>query len=101
MLKPLGFLDFLRLEETADLILTDSGGVQEEACILRIPCVTLRTTTERPETVLAGANVVAGYKPADILSSAVRMKRQARNWRNPFGDGHASERILQVIEEDR
>ena len=97
---PAGFLDFLRLEAASRLILTDSGGVQEEACILGVPCVTLRTTTERPETVQVGANDIAGFKPGSILLSAARMMKRRRSWSNPFGDGRASERILRVIEKN-
>jgi len=95
---PAGFLDFLRLEESARLILSDSGGVQEEACILRVPCVTLRTSTERPETVDAGGNIIAGYHPTEILNAAKRMIGKPRRWKNPFGDGRASERILRIVE---
>jgi len=58
------YLSFLKLESEAELIFTDSGGVQEEACILRVPCVTLRDSTERPETVDVGANVLAGALPS-------------------------------------
>ncbi len=98
---PVGFLDFLRLEAAARLILSDSGGVQEESCILRVPCVTLRTSTERPETVEVGANAIAGYRPENILKCSRRMIRLKRSWKNPFGDGHASERILQIVETHR
>jgi UDP-N-acetylglucosamine 2-epimerase (non-hydrolysing) len=100
-MKPVGFLDFLRLESGAELILTDSGGVQEEACILRVPCVTLRTSTERPETVRAGANRITGCVPERILACAKTMAARRRGWKNPFGDGRASERILNIIERER
>jgi UDP-N-acetylglucosamine 2-epimerase (non-hydrolysing) len=90
---PVGYLEFLGRLETARLVLTDSGGVQEEACILRVPCVTMRDSTERPETVSAGANVVAGLPPERIVKAAVRMAHRPRRWRNPFGDGRAGERI--------
>jgi UDP-N-acetylglucosamine 2-epimerase (non-hydrolysing) len=60
MIEPLDYLSFLQLESKARLVLTDSGGVQEKACILRVPCVTLRYNTERPETLEVGANVIAG-----------------------------------------
>ena len=60
VIEPLGFLEFLQLEANARLALTDSGGVQEETCILGVPCVTLRENTERPETVDVGANMLAG-----------------------------------------
>ncbi len=95
---PMGFLDFIQHEKNADIILTDSGGVQEEACILRVPCVTIRTTTERPETVKAGGNVVVGYDPARIVRAALAMMDKPRQWKNPFGDGKASIRILAALE---
>ncbi len=101
IMKPVGFLDFLALEEGAKLILTDSGGVQEEACILRVPCVTLRTTTERPETVAAGGNAIAGHEAGAIVKAAARMVRAPRRWKNPFGDGRAAERIVRVSERGR
>lgn len=97
VLPPADFFGFLDLESRARLILTDSGGVQEEACILRVPCVTLRTTTERPETIAAGGNVLAGTDPAAILRGARRMLNVRRAWRNPFGDGRAAERIVEAV----
>lgn len=96
-IPPAGFLEFLNLETKAKLLLTDSGGVQEEGCILKVPCVTLRTSTERPETVQVGANRVAGFEPAEILRCAEIMLRKNRDWPNPFGDGHAAERILEAL----
>lgn len=92
---PLGYLDFLMLEANARLVLTDSGGVQEEACILHVPCVTMRRRTERPETIEVGANALAGTSPDGIASMARRMMRAKRRWRNPFGDGRAAERVVQ------
>jgi UDP-N-acetylglucosamine 2-epimerase (non-hydrolysing) len=92
---PVGFLDFLRLESAAALVLTDSGGVQEEACILGVPCVTLRDSTERPETIEVGANLLAGSDPAAIDDAAATMlSRGPGKWPNPFGDGHAAERVV-------
>ncbi len=99
--KPVGFLEFLILEAGAQLILTDSGGVQEEACILKVPCVTFRTSTERPETVHVGANVVSGYDPLQMLACARKMIHKKRDWKNPFGDGRAGERIVKILEESR
>lgn len=97
LMEPVDYLAFLRLESRAELILTDSGGVQEEACILGVPCVTLRENTERPETVEVGANIVAGTKPEGIVKSAAEMLGRERSWRNPYGDGKAAERILKTI----
>ncbi|MBI4982309.1 MAG: UDP-N-acetylglucosamine 2-epimerase (non-hydrolyzing) [Candidatus Omnitrophica bacterium] len=97
VVRPVGFLDFLWLEQNAKLILTDSGGVQEEACILQVPCVTLRNNTERPETVKVGANVISGTKPEAILRAALKMIKRKRNWKNPLGNGRASELILNVL----
>jgi UDP-N-acetylglucosamine 2-epimerase (non-hydrolysing) len=97
-IEPVGYLDFLQLEANAKMILTDSGGVQEEACILRVPCVTLRDNTERPETVRVGANMVAGVQPEGIVACAERMFSVPRDWPNPFGDGKTCCRILEVIQ---
>jgi len=71
-IEPLGFLEFLQLEANARMALTDSGGVQEEACILGVPCVTLRDNTERPETLDVGANVLAGVSSERIMGGAGR-----------------------------
>lgn len=95
-LKPVSFLDFLLMESRANLIVTDSGGIQEEACILKVPCVTLRLNTERPETVKVGGNKIAGYRPEMILAACKSMISRKRNWSNPFGDGHSGERIVRI-----
>lgn len=97
IIYPTGFLDFLQLELNARLILTDSGGVQEEACILKIPCVTLRNNTERPETIEIGSNVVAGYVPDVIAMKVDGMLKKEKNWKNPFGDGKAAKRIVEAL----
>jgi UDP-N-acetylglucosamine 2-epimerase (non-hydrolysing) len=94
---PFGYLDFLELEANARLVLTDSGGVQEEACILKVPCVTMRRSTERPETVEVGANLLAGTDPQRIFAQVQRMMQAKRSWRNPFGDGRAGERIVKHV----
>jgi UDP-N-acetylglucosamine 2-epimerase (non-hydrolysing) len=96
-IAPLGFLAFLQLESQARLALTDSGGVQEETCILRVPCVTIRNSTERPETVDAGSNIVAGFQPDEIVNAARQMLARKRTWKNPFGDGKAGERIVDIL----
>lgn len=95
--EPLGFLEFLKLEADAKLILTDSGGVQEEACILKVPCVTMRENTERPETIEAKSNMIAGTSPEKILSCVEKMLNSDRKWKNPFGDGDAAEKIIDAV----
>ncbi|WP_435099578.1 non-hydrolyzing UDP-N-acetylglucosamine 2-epimerase [Halorubrum sp. N11] len=94
--EPLEYLDFLQATASAELVLTDSGGVQEEACVLGVPCVTMRDNTERPETVDAGANRLSSCNPARIEQSVAEMLG-ASDWKNPFGDGDAAERILEAL----
>jgi UDP-N-acetylglucosamine 2-epimerase (non-hydrolysing) len=96
-IEPQNYLDFLALESGASLVLTDSGGVQEEACILGVPCVTLRENTERPETLEVGANALVGTDPDAILEGALEMIDRTSDWANPFGDGEAAERIVDAI----
>lgn len=98
LVDPQDFLDFLVLEDKATIVFTDSGGVQEESCILRTPCVTLRNNTERPETVDVGANLVVGVDPGDVADGVHEMLMKKRNWENPFGDGTAADRILDTLE---
>lgn len=97
LIDPQEFLDFLVLEDHATIVFTDSGGVQEESCILKTPCVTLRDSTERPETVDVGANRVVGVKPEDIAAGATHMLDIELGWNNPFGDGTAAEQILDTL----
>jgi UDP-N-acetylglucosamine 2-epimerase (non-hydrolysing) len=97
LIEPVDFLDFLQLESNSRLILTDSGGVQEEACILGVPCVTLRDNTERPETVEVGANILAGASSDRIIECVRLMLPKEASWSNPFGDGKAGERIVKIV----
>jgi UDP-N-acetylglucosamine 2-epimerase (non-hydrolysing) len=97
LIEPISFLDFLQLESNARLILTDSGGVQEEACILGIPCVTLRDNTERPETLEVGSNILAGALPDKIFRCTTLMLNKKNKWSNPFGDGKAGQRIVVTL----
>jgi UDP-N-acetylglucosamine 2-epimerase (non-hydrolysing) len=96
LIEPLDFLDFLLLEERAALVVTDSGGVQEEAAILGTPCVTVRENTERQETVEIGANRLAGTDPDAIVAAATAMLG-ADGWESPYGDGRTADRILDVL----
>jgi UDP-N-acetylglucosamine 2-epimerase (non-hydrolysing) len=97
LIEPADYFSFLKLESNARLILTDSGGVQEEACIIGVPCVTLRDNTERPETLEVGANILAGTSSERILECVQTMLGKKKDWQNPFGDGKAGERIAGII----
>lgn len=97
IIEPVGYMDFLILEKNAKLILTDSGGVQEEACIMNVPCVTLRYNTERPETVEVGKNVVAGVDKEIVLKGVEEMIEKDLTSENPFGDGTTGIRILDIV----
>jgi UDP-N-acetylglucosamine 2-epimerase (non-hydrolysing) len=95
-LEPLGYLDFLSLETGAGAILTDSGGIQEEAAALGVSCYTLRKNTERPVTITLGTNRLIGDDPAAI--STVRIaSRGGGSCRIPLWDGHAGERVADVL----
>lgn len=100
LIPPLRYLDFLRLLETCRLVFTDSGGVQEEACILKVPAVTLRESTERPETLEVGSNELAGLDPEHVLCAAWRMLCQPRHWVNPFGDGRTGIRVVRILKQE-
>ena len=97
LIEPLDYLSFLQLESNARLVLTDSSGVQEEVCIMGVPCVTLRDNTERPETIDVGANVLAGSNPSAIVGKVKLMLNHNACWENPFGDGTAGEQIIQLL----
>jgi len=86
VISPVGYLDMLNLMKNADLIFTDSGGIQEEACILKVPTLTLRENTERPETLEVGASVLVGSDKKRILNGFLKMKNVDRDWNNPFGE---------------
>lgn len=94
---PVGYFDMLLLVKNAKLIFTDSGGLQEEACILKTPCVTLRDNTERPETIEVGANLLAKREVEDILDKTEKMLKINTDWENPFGDGTTSQKILKHL----
>lgn len=99
VVDPLGYFDFLCMESAADLVFTDSGGIQEEACVLGTPCVTLREATERPETLKTGSNALAGTDPERIVAAAAGMDCANTDWQNPFGDGTTARQILSELKE--
>jgi UDP-N-acetylglucosamine 2-epimerase (non-hydrolysing) len=98
VVEPFGYLDFLALQAGAALVLTDSGGIQEETTALGIPCLTLRASTERPITVTEGTNRVIGTRAGDIVAAARTVLRDGVEKRRPaLWDGRAGERIAEVI----
>jgi UDP-N-acetylglucosamine 2-epimerase (non-hydrolysing) len=98
---PCGYLDFLCLEAGAALVLTDSGGVQEETTVLGVPCLTLRDNTERPVTVTQGTNQVVGRSAARVLAAARTVLAEGWPVRRPaLWDGHAGDRIAAVLARD-
>ena len=96
---PLGFIDFIALEKYATLILTDSGTVQEEACILKVPSVIMRDSMERPEVAESGGCMVAGVNCSNILSATKIMLDTQRDWNIPIGysDYNVSDKVVQFL----
>jgi UDP-N-acetylglucosamine 2-epimerase (non-hydrolysing) len=99
VMEPLGYLDFLHLERHARLVLTDSGGIQEETTVMGVPCLTLRENTERPITLTEGTNALVGNDPDRIVAKAMEIldsprpaPRRPRLW-----DGKAAERIVRIL----
>ncbi len=104
IVKPIGYLDFLLLTSKSTLILTDSGGLQEEAITLDVPALTLRYNTERPETVTAGGNILVGANKEAILENANKILNdkefadKMKNAVNPYGEGDAASKTVDAIE---
>jgi len=97
--EPLGYLEFNYLVERAKAVITDSGGITEETTVMSVPCMTLRDSTERPETVTMGTNELIGTNP-DAIAPAMQ-KLLSGNWKKgiipPLWDGHTAERIIEII----
>lgn len=101
LINPVGYLDFLILQQKAKIVLTDSGGLQEESCILGTPCLILRENTERPETIEVGASALVGRDSKKLKENFEKFSNsRGLKWDNPFGDGTASERIIKILKED-
>lgn len=100
LIEPLGYLEFNYLVERAKAVVTDSGGITEEASVMRVPCMTLRDNTERPETIEIGTNELIGTNPRAIKPAMERLF--AGEWKRggdiPLWDGHTAERIVQHLE---
>lgn len=99
LLNPLGYLDFLHLMMKCALVITDSGGIQEETTYLRIPCLTLRTTTERPVTLTQGSNVLIKNRPEALLDYAVKtLHGHVKKYKIPkYWDGKTAHRIIRIL----
>jgi UDP-N-acetylglucosamine 2-epimerase (non-hydrolysing) len=99
IVEPVGYLEFLQLIKNAKAVLTDSGGVQEEACILKTPCVTIRDNTERPETVDVGANIIAGTTKEGIIKAVEIALKLDKKWINPLGNGKSGKSIIEILKD--
>lgn len=98
LVSPQTFRGILELQADARLVITDSGGLQEEACVLRTPCVVVRERTDRPEAVAAGSAILAGTDRDGIVAAcAAMLSVRKTDWPQPFGDGAAGERIVELL----
>ena len=99
LFDPVGFLEFSKLEKNAFCCVTDSGTVQEDSCIFKVPCVTMRISTERSETVEVGSNIVAGLNKKHIVEAVNKMVNKNPNWRNPYGKPDSAKKTIKILEE--
>jgi UDP-N-acetylglucosamine 2-epimerase (non-hydrolysing) len=97
--EPMGFFDFLKLESWAKCVISDSGTVQEECCLLHTPTVTIRDTTERPETVECGSNIVSGLRSENIISNFIAACKSSKQWKMPVGydEDNVSDRVVNFL----
>lgn len=98
-LTPLGFFDFIALEQGAFCVITDSGTVQEECCIFNVPNVTIRDVTERPETLEAGSNIITGIDPEKILNCVEIVLSEPMDWKIPkeYQVNNVSSIVVKII----
>lgn len=105
LIKPLDYISFIQLMDKAYLILTDSGGIQEEAPALGKPVLVMRNATERPEVIETGAAKLVGTSPSSIVEETTRLLNDEQEYRrmaqapNPYGDGHAAGRVVKILME--
>lgn len=99
LMDPVGFLEFSKLEKNALCCVTDSGTVQEDSCIFRVPCVTMRVSTERSETVEVGSNIVAGLNKKHIVEAIKIMMHRKANWKHPYGKPECAKKIIGILKQ--
>ena len=99
LLEPFGFFDFIALEKNARCVITDSGTVQEECCIFRVPNVTIRDVTERPETIESGSNMIVGVSPDLIMNSIKVVLQESNGWEPPkeYVAENVSSKVLKIV----
>ena len=97
IIDPLDYVSFLELIKNARIIVSDSGGIQEEACVLKVPLITIRNSTERPETIIMKCNILSASDHYTLRKNFIKMLRQKIQWINPYGTGNASEISFGII----
>ncbi len=99
MLEPLPYIEFLSLQRRATAVVTDSGGIQEETTYLNVPCLTLRSNTERPVTVTMGTNILVGRDGATLRAELTKILegKPKQGSVPPLWDGHAGQRIAEIL----
>ena len=97
LIEPMNYINFLTLIKNSKLIITDSGGIQEESCVLKVPSITLRTSTERQETILMGANILSEYDEINLLKNVKKILKRNISWNSPYGKGDASIKIFKIL----
>ena len=98
-IEPMDYFSFLNLIKNSKLIVSDSGGVQEEACILKVPLITIRNSTERPETLEIGCNILSKIKDKMVYKHAMKILNRNIRWKNPYGNGNAALKSYNIIKD--
>jgi len=99
IINPCNYFDFLSLQKNAKLVFTDSGGIQEESCILKTPCITIRKNTERPETIKIGSNALVDYSITKLNKVIHKFLNKKLSWSNPYGK-NVSKKIIKILKQD-
>ena len=97
--EPMDYFSFLTLLKNAKLAVSDSGGIQEEACILKVPLITIRNSTERPETIHMGCNILSKIRDKMIYKDVLKILKRNIKWKNPYGNGNASQKSYKIIKQ--